>query len=106
MPFDASFPRSFAASSIREYAPALSGVYGISNAGEWIYIGESDNIQAALLRHAEEWRAMPLERQATGFVYELCDRALRPGRQSRLVSEYGPNGNAQGAQRQARPAWR
>jgi len=93
MPFDQPFPRSFTASSVREHAPPLSGVYGISNPSEWIYIGETDNIQAALLRHLQELNTALLKRQPTGFVFEVCDRAKRPDRQDRLVLEYEPTCN-------------
>lgn len=90
MPFDQYFPRSFNSSSVREHAPALSGVYGISNAGEWIYIGETDNIQAALLGHLQEMNTVLRKRRPTGFVFEICERAKRPDRQDRLVLEYEP----------------
>jgi hypothetical protein len=93
MPFQPPFPRPFTASSVRDYAPALSGIYGISNAGEWIYIGESDNVQAALLGHLQESNTGLLNRQPTGFVFEVCDRALRTARQNRLVLEYEPTCN-------------
>jgi hypothetical protein len=99
MPFERLFPRSFAAGSIREHAPAMSGVYGISNAAEWIYIGEADNIQEALLQHLRDPNAVVGFRKPTGFVYEVCDRASRPARQDRLVLEYEPACN----RNQARP---
>ena len=72
------------------YAPVASGVYGISNAREWIYIGQADNIQDALLNHLQDLSTSLLERQPTGFVFELCDGARRPARQDRLVFEYEP----------------
>jgi hypothetical protein len=93
MPFDPPFPRTFNVPSVREHAPTLSGVYGISNSGEWIYIGETDNIQAALLTHLQESKTTLVGRQPTGFVFELCDRARRPVRQDRLVLEYEPTCN-------------
>ena len=93
MPFDQPFPRSFTESSVQEHAPTLSGVYGISNASEWVYIGETDNLQRALLLHLEESNTALLQQQPTGFVFELCDRAKRPDRQDRLVLEYEPTCN-------------
>jgi hypothetical protein len=95
MPFDQLFPRSFTTSSVRQHAPALSGVYGISNALEWIYIGETDNIQETLLGHLRGLATSLLERQPTGFVFEVCDRARRPARQGRLIFEYEPACNRQ-----------
>jgi hypothetical protein len=42
--------------SARANAPATSGIDGSSNAREWILIGESDNLQSALLpnRHLSD----------------------------------------------------
>lgn len=93
MPFHQPFPRSFTSAAIQEYAPDRSGIYGISNAGEWIYIGETDNIQEALLGHLCETDTALLQRLPTGFVFEVCDRALRSPRQDRLVLEYEPTCN-------------
>jgi hypothetical protein len=95
MPFNQLTPRKFAMEAINMYAPVASGVYGISNAREWIYIGESDNIQSSLLTHLKDARATLMKREPTGFVFEICDRATRSSRQGRLVGEYGPscNGN-------------
>ena len=54
MPFEQVVPYPLTTGAIRTYAPATSGVYGISNAQEWIYIGETDNIQGALLTHLQQ----------------------------------------------------
>jgi len=93
MPFTQFFPRTFDAGGIQAYAPNVSGVYGISNAQEWIYIGESDDIQSSLLSHLQEPGTALMKRHPTGFVFEICDRTKRIGRQDRLVSEYGPKCN-------------
>lgn len=93
MPFDQSCPRSLTATSIRANAPARSGLYGISNAQEWIYIGETDNIQARLLDHLRETNTQLMKRRPTGFVFEVCGPAGRPARQGRLVLEYEPSCN-------------
>jgi excinuclease UvrABC nuclease subunit len=93
MPFSEHFPRSFTTSSIREHAPALSGIYGISNAAEWIYIGEADNIREALLGHLQDSGTALLARRPTGFVFELCQREQRHSRQDRLILEYEPTCN-------------
>jgi len=68
----------------------MSGVYGITNAREWIYIGETDNIQGSLLTHLQEARTKLMKREPTGFVFEVCDQASRTSRMGRLVVEYGP----------------
>jgi hypothetical protein len=98
MPFEQLIPRQFTSGGVQAYAPAVSGVYGISNAQEWIYIGETDNIQGALLAHLQDVRASLMQRQPTGFVYEACELARRPGRQDRLVIEYNPTCNRQASQ--------
>jgi hypothetical protein len=90
VPFDPTLPRSFTAIAVRNYAPDTSGVYGLSNAREWIYIGESDNIQAALLAHLSDRDSELMRLAPKGFVLETCDRARRLSRQERLIGEYRP----------------
>jgi hypothetical protein len=90
MPFEQLTPRPFTSGAVQLYAPAASGVYGISNAREWIYIGETDNIRGALLGHLHDLYASLMKHQPTGFVFEVCDGARRPSRQDRLVLEYEP----------------
>ena len=95
MPFTQFIPRTFNSDGVRTYAPVAPGVYGISNAREWIYIGETDNIQGALLTHLGESSTALMQHGPTGFVFEICDRAKGPGRQDRLVTEYQPSCNRQ-----------
>ncbi len=85
-----TIPYTFSNVSVRAHAPAASGVYGISNSREWIYIGETDNIQERLLQHLAEISTELKARAPTGFVYELCERHARPSRQDRLVMQYEP----------------
>lgn len=93
MPFEQGFPRAFTLMSVQEHAPSVAGLYGITNAGEWIFIGEAENIQEALLCHLREPNTDLLSRAPTGFVYEVCGRARRSDRQDRLVREYEPTCN-------------
>lgn len=90
MPFNQSIPLPFTPRAVESHAPVTSGVYGISNAREWIYIGETDNIQGALFHHLQDLYASLMKRQPTGFVFEVCDGARRSARQDRLVLEYEP----------------
>jgi predicted GIY-YIG superfamily endonuclease len=90
MPFDQPFPRSFTLPSVRTHAPVLSGVYGLSNAAEWLYIGVADNLQEALLSHLGEIGSALMRKSPTGFVVEVCARSSRAARQNRLVQEYEP----------------
>jgi hypothetical protein len=90
MPFEQFTPRSFTSVSVRANAPTASGIYGISTAREWIFIGESDNIQASLLRDLQKGDSALLKRFPTGFVFEVCSAADRRARQDRLILEYEP----------------
>ena len=90
MPFNQFVPRNFNQDAVQMYAPITSGVYGISNARQWLYIGESDNIQGSLLTHLQDRRTSLMKHEPTGFVFEICDHARRSARQDRLVTEYGP----------------
>ena len=90
MPFDQHIPRVFTSAAIRMFAPMASGIYGISNAREWIYIGETDDIQGALLAQLADLHTSAMKREPTGFVFEVCERAHRPARQDRLILEYEP----------------
>ena len=90
MQFEQFTPRSFTPVSVRTNAPTASGNYGISNAREWIFIGETDNSQASLLHDLQQGNSALLKRFPTGFVFELCDAADRPARQDRLILEYEP----------------
>ena len=90
MPFSQLIPQALTQVTVYAQAPTASGVYGISNAREWIYIGESDNIQGSLLTHLQDHRTSLMKHQPTGFVFEICDEARRSARQDRLVTEYGP----------------
>jgi hypothetical protein len=93
MPFEHLIPRPFAQGPIHAYAPMASGVYGISNALKWLYIGETDDIRGALLTHLDEYESPLMMSKPAGFVFEVCDRSRRTARQDRLVYEYGPTCN-------------
>jgi predicted GIY-YIG superfamily endonuclease len=90
MPFENFSPRLFTAAAMREHAPIKSGVYGISTARQWLYIGETDNIQETLLEHLKDLHRVEARKKPTGFAFEVCARADRPERQNRLVMEYEP----------------
>jgi len=93
MPFEHLIPRPFVPGAIQTFAPMASGVYGISNALKWLYIGETDDIREALLAHLSEYESPLMRSKPAGFVFEVCDRSRRAARQDRLVHEYGPTCN-------------
>ena len=90
MPFANYVARSFTTASIDRNAPASSGVYGLSNAREWIYVGETENIKARLLEHLQETNTLLRGKDPTGFSFELCASYNRVARQSRLIVELEP----------------
>ena len=90
MPFERFLPRSFTPASIRANAPKASGIFGISSAREWIFIGESDDIQGSLLLELQQMDSAVLKRLPTGFVFERCPVTERKTRQNRLIQEYAP----------------
>src|SRR5438067_13659202 len=91
MPFENQMTLAFSVASVRKNAPPLSGVYGLSSAREWIYVGHSDNIQGELLQHLAE--GATARQHPTGFTFELCPPETRVARQDRLVRELEPTGN-------------
>lgn len=90
MPFLQITPRPFTPEGVHTYAPQEPGVYGISNAREWIYIGLTPNIQKALLDCIQEPGSTLMKKQPLGFVFEVCDPVRGVTRQDRLVLEYEP----------------
>ena len=91
MPFENVLPHSFTATSIRSHAPSGPGVYGISNAREWLLIGGSENIQGTLMDHLQKQETDFGGRRATGFVYELSrSTGALVARRDRLIEQYAP----------------
>jgi len=90
MPFQRMIPHAFTAASVQGYAPALPGVYGISNSREWLYIDRTDNIQAALANHLNHAHSPLMKRAPAGFVFEVCSSERQDGRCDRLIAEYSP----------------
>jgi len=75
---------------VERLAPAGAGVYGLSNAREWIFIGETENIKAALLAHLQATDRAVAEHSPTGFTFEVCSPDARFARQDRLIQELEP----------------
>jgi hypothetical protein len=93
LPFEKLIPHPFTDGAVRVYAPAAEGVYGISNSREWLFIGQTDNIQGALLQLLRDAQAPLMQRDPTGFVFEICGGSARSTRQDRLTVEYKPKCN-------------
>ncbi len=93
MPFAECAARSFTFASIQKNAPESSGVYGVCNAREWLFVGEGNNIRAHLLEHLKEAGTLLRTQNPTGFTFELCSAGERADRQNALVREFGPRCN-------------
>ena len=68
----------------------MPGVYGLSNAREWVFVGVTDDIRATLLDHLQESDTTLKSRAPTGFTFEICHPSQRAARLSRLVTELSP----------------
>ena len=90
VPFEQCGARSFSRVSLQKNAPARSGVYGLSDSKSWLFVGEADNIQAALSAHLDEGGGRWGGRTPVGFAYEICSGAERTRRFSQLVWEFRP----------------
>jgi hypothetical protein len=88
--FEQRIPHPLTANGVQRYAPMVPGIYGMSNAREWVYIGQSENIQGALLEHLRVLDTAILKWEPTGFVFEACVGERRQTRQHCLILEYAP----------------
>jgi excinuclease UvrABC nuclease subunit len=84
---------SFTAASIRQNAPPMPGVYGLSNAREWLFVGSADNVQEVLYSHLGEAGTELRSKRITGFTFELCDASACADREQRLIFELRPRYN-------------
>ena len=97
MSFTECGARAFTSISVRKNAPQSSGVYGLSNGREWVFIGEADDIRARLLEHLEETATALANRRPTGFTFEECSPSSRVSRQDALVRQFAPFCNSRAA---------
>ena len=97
MPFDQSAALSFTAVSVQRNVPACSGVYGLSNSREWIFIGETGDLQAALLQHLQERGTEVAASKPTGVCFERSAPAARFTRLQQLIREFNPFCNRRGS---------
>jgi cell division septation protein DedD len=81
---------SFTKGAIRLFAPATSGVYGLFNSDCQVFIGESANIQEALLRHERETDFRSQRLRPTGFTFEPCTAELRKTKAAELIARFHP----------------
>jgi hypothetical protein len=84
---------SFTPASIRQNAPPLPGIYALSNAREWVFVGEAEDVQAALRAHLGAPGIRLRSAAPTGFTFELCGTTARHARIARLILELSPSCN-------------
>ena len=80
----------FTREAILTCAPPTSGVYGLFNFDCQLFIGQSPNIQEALLRHESESDVQARHLRPTGFTFELCAAELRKSRADELTARFQP----------------
>lgn len=90
MPFENCASQSFTAASIQRNAPESPGLYGLSNAREWIFIGEASDIREALMDRLKETSGSVALRKPTGFTFEVLLPGECTSRQNQLVRELEP----------------
>jgi len=81
---------SFTKEAIPACAPPTSGVYGLFNFDCQVFIGESANIQDALLRHVSETDFKSRHLRATGFTFEPCAAEFRKTKAAELIVRFRP----------------
>ena len=81
---------SFTREAILACAPPTSGVYGLFNFDCQVFIGESANIQEALLRHENETDFQSRHLRPTGFTFEPCADELRKPKADELIARFHP----------------
>ena len=90
MPFANGDGAAFVAATIATEAPEASGVYGLFNPQQCIYIGESEDIQRRLQEHFKEKQTCIWRNNPTRFRFELCLSPFRVARQKALILELRP----------------
>ena len=80
----------FTRDEINECVPAVSGVYGLYNRKFQLMIGESDNIQASLLRHLDDPELRPRHYRPTDFSFETCATKVRKQKAVELIESFRP----------------
>ena len=71
-------------------APDDSGIVGLKNLGEWVYIASSNSIRRALKDFLEGSMPWISQQHPVQFSYELAEGRQRAFRCSELTAEYRP----------------
>jgi len=79
--------------SVLRHAPEESGVYGLCNADQWVYIGHTSSLRKALLEYLRGQMPYVLQWQPRHFMFEVLPYRERISRQKTLVAHYQPTCN-------------
>ncbi|MPZ77812.1 MAG: hypothetical protein GEU77_14935 [Deltaproteobacteria bacterium] len=87
MPWQSGHYYLFSKLLIVNAVPCESGVFGLYNIQNRIFIGESGNLRAALLRLYDNMQRFGFNLPA-GFTFELCQARSRVARVKELLADY------------------
>ena len=90
MAFDGVPTYAFDAEAVRDGAPEESGVYAIFTPTRWVFIGDSDNVRAALFQHLNTPNLCIYKYHPLSFSCELASRSERAGLREALLAELRP----------------
>lgn len=90
MAFSHPILRAFNEHGIWVHAPAVPGIFGVSNSRRWIRVGRAANIREALLDCLQGQDSAFLDCGPTGFVFEPCPNEVQANRGIQLIGEYHP----------------
>ncbi len=80
----------FTFEAVRRKAPRASGVYTIFTARQWVYVGESADIQQSLFRQLNEPNPSINRFGPLSFSFELSPVDERKARQQALIAKLEP----------------
>jgi len=81
---------TFSSDVIRACVPPSSGVYGLFNFNHQLFIGESDNLQEALLRHRNQSDSQARRHRPSMFAFQLYPADMRKRKTAELIERFRP----------------
>jgi len=93
MPFGSSITSGFTEQGIAQVAPGTSGVYGIFNKSQCVYVGDGEDVEASLYSHLRGGSSESYwirSQNPTYFKLEACEETARLEREQELIAELDP----------------
>lgn len=81
---------TFSPDVIRACVPPSSGVYGLFNFNHQLFIGESDNLRDALLRHRSDSDSQARRHRPTKFTFQVYPAEVRKRKAAELIERFRP----------------